>query len=53
MHNRLFCDMKFYRVIKIKSFIKIRKFKTSPKYSIEQKIYLDFIIDLLKYDNPL
>lgn len=53
MHNRLYCDMKFYRVTKIKSFIEIRKFKTSPKHSIEHKIYSDFMIDWLKHDNPL
>ena len=45
MHNRLYCDMKFYRVTKIKSFIEIRKYKTSPKYSVEHKIYSDFMID--------
>ena len=39
MHNRLYCDMKFYRVTKIKSFIEIRKYKNSPEYSVEQKIY--------------
>lgn len=53
LHNRLFCDMKFYRVSKIKSFMEIRKFKTSPKHSIEHKIYSDFMIDWLKYNNPL
>ena len=53
MHNRLYCDMKFYRVTKIKPFIEIRKYKTSPRYSIEHKIYSDFVIDWLKYDNPL
>src|SRR6266702_1665827 len=45
MHNRLYCDMKFYRFTKIKPFIEIRKYKTSPKYSIEHKIYSDFMID--------
>jgi hypothetical protein len=45
MHNRLYCDMKFYRVTKIKPFIEIRKYKTSPKYSIEHKIYSDFMIN--------
>jgi hypothetical protein len=39
MHNRLYCDMKFYRVTKIKYFIEIRKYKTSPISSIEHKIY--------------
>ena len=42
MHNRLYCDMKFYRVTKIKPslFFKgmIRKSKTYPKYNIEHKI---------------
>jgi len=45
MHNRLYCDMKFYRVTKIKPFIEIRKYKTYPKYSIEHKIYSNFMID--------
>jgi len=53
MHNRLYCDMKFYRVSKIKSFIEIRKYKICPKNSIEHKIYSDFLIDWYKYDNPL
>ena len=45
MQNRLYCDMKFYRVTKIKSFIEIRKYKKYPKDSAEHKIYSDFIID--------
>jgi hypothetical protein len=45
MHNRLYCNLKFYRVTKIKSFIEIRKYKTSPRYSVEHKIYSDFMID--------
>jgi hypothetical protein len=45
MHNRLYCDVKFYRVTKIKSFIEIRKYKTSPKHSLEHKIYSNFVID--------
>nr|YP_007507075.1 intronic ORF at intron 9 of cox1 [Ceratocystis cacaofunesta]YP_009704214.1 LAGLIDADG endonuclease [Ceratocystis fimbriata]YP_009710366.1 LAGLIDADG endonuclease [Ceratocystis albifundus]AFO38127.1 intronic ORF at intron 9 of cox1 [Ceratocystis cacaofunesta]QEN73777.1 LAGLIDADG endonuclease [Ceratocystis fimbriata]QFX74868.1 LAGLIDADG endonuclease [Ceratocystis albifundus] len=53
MHNRLFCDMKFYRVTKIKSFIEIRKYKTSSRNSVEHKIYSDFMIDWIKYENPL
>ncbi len=52
LHNRLYCDMKFYRVTKIKSFIKIRKYKTYPKDSLEHKIYSDFLIDWIKYKNP-
>jgi hypothetical protein len=53
MKNRLYCDMKFYRVTKIKPFIEIRKYKSSPRNSVEHKIYSDFIIDWMKYDNPL
>jgi hypothetical protein len=45
MHNRLYSDMKFYRVSKIKPFIEVRKYKTSPKGSIEHKIYSDFMVD--------
>lgn len=53
MKNRLYCDMKFYRVTKIKPFIEIRKYKSSPINSVEHKIYSDFIIDWIKYENPL
>lgn len=53
MHNRLYCDMKFYRVTKIKPFVEIRKYKTYPKYSLEHKIYSNFIIDWIQYENPL
>jgi hypothetical protein len=45
MHNRLYCDVKFYRVTKIKYFIQIRKYQNSPINSIEHKIYSDFLID--------
>ena len=53
MKNRLYSDMKFYRVTKIKPFIEIRKYKTSPKHSVEHKIYSNFVIDWIKYENPL
>lgn len=53
MHNRLYCDMKFYRVTKIKPFIEIRKYKTYPIDSLEYKIYSNFVIDWIKYENPL
>lgn len=53
MHNRLYCDMKFYRVTKIKSFINIRKYKTYPINSIEHKIYSYFVKNWIKYENPL
>ena len=53
MHNRLYSDMKFYRVSKIKPFIEIRKYKNSTRHSVEHKIYSDFVIDWIKYENPL
>lgn len=53
MHNRLYSDMKFYRVAKIKPFIEIRKYKTSPINSKSHNTYSDFIIDLVKYENSL
>jgi voltage-gated potassium channel Kch len=53
MKNRLYCDMKFYRVSKIKPFIEIRKYKLSPQGSVEHKIYSDFVKDWIKYQNPL
>ena len=53
MHNRLYSDIKFYRICKIKSFIKIRKYKISQLNSLEHKIYSNFVINWLKYDNPL
>lgn len=53
MHNRLYSDIKFYRVSKIKPFVEIRGYKTSPKGCIEHKIYSDFMIDWIKYNNPL
>lgn len=53
MHNRLYCNMKFYRVTKIKPFMEIRKYKTFPLNSIEHKIYSDFVLDWIKYENPL
>jgi hypothetical protein len=53
MHNRLYCNIKFYRVTHIKGFIDIRKYKSSPLFSLEHKIYSNFVINWIKYDNPL
>lgn len=53
MKNRLYCDMKFYRVSKIKRFIEIRKYNKAPKDSIEYKIYASFLLDWIQYENPL
>jgi hypothetical protein len=53
MNNRLYSDMKFYRVTKIKGFIDIWKYKNSPIFSLEHKIYSNFVLNWIKYDNPL
>ena len=53
MHNRLYCNMKFYRVTQIKGFMEIRKYKSSPFFSLEHRIYSNFVLNWIKYDNPL
>ena len=53
MHNRLYSNMKFYRVTQIKRFIDIRKYKSSPFLSPEHNIYSNFVLNWIKYDNPL
>lgn len=52
MINKLYCDFKFYRISKIKEFIKIRSFHNKPNNSLEFKIYSNFILDWIKYKNP-
>jgi hypothetical protein len=44
MRNRLYSDLKFYRISKIKKFLEIRKYKNSSTL-LEYEIYKDFIID--------
>lgn len=53
MRNRLYCDMKFYRVCKIKPFIGIRKYQNEPLGSPEFKVYSLFLLDWIQYQNPL
>jgi hypothetical protein len=45
MHNRLYSNIKFYRVTQIKSFIDIRKYKSSSFLSPEYKIYSNFVLN--------
>lgn len=52
MQNRLYSDLKFYRISKIKYFIEIRSYKKESKESIEYKIYKNFILDWIQYKNP-
>ena len=53
MKNRLYSDMKFYRIAKIKSFVMIRNYSSAPKESVEYKIYSSFLQDWIQYCNPL
>jgi hypothetical protein len=52
MKNRLYSDIKFYRISKIKRFLEIRHYQKTAKDSIEFKIYSEFILDFIKYLNP-
>lgn len=53
MKNRLYCDMKFYRISKIKRFLEIRPYRNYAKESLEFQIYAAFLLDFIKYQNPL
>jgi hypothetical protein len=52
MKYRLYCDMKFYRISKIEQFLLIRKYNLYPQNSAEHKVYMNFLIDWIKYENP-
>ena len=52
MINRLYCDIKFYRISKIRSFLDIRKYNKKVMGSSEFKIYSSFLLDWIKYQNP-
>ena len=53
MLNRLYSDFKFFRVSQIKNFVQIRHFKNSDFNSVEFKIYSDFVLNWIQYNNPL
>ena len=53
MINRLYSDFKYYRVTQIKKFIEIRDYKNSDFYSVEYKIYSDFVLNLIQNRNPI
>ena len=53
MKNRLYCDMKFYRISSIKKFLSIRHYRNQPFDSLEYKIYADFVLKWIQYQNPL
>lgn len=49
--NRLFSDFKFFRVMLIVYFLKIRHYKNYSKDSIEFKLYNNFLIKFIAYRN--
>lgn len=53
MKNRLYSDMKFYRVSKIKEFIAIRHYNLYPKGSPEFQVYSSFLLKWIQKFNPL
>ncbi|KAM9955273.1 hypothetical protein ACTFIW_000197 (mitochondrion) [Dictyostelium discoideum] len=53
MKNRLYCDMKFYRVSQIKKFLTLRHLHDASKETPEYEIYKLFLLNWIKYQNPL
>lgn len=49
--NRLYSDFKFYRAMKIKRFVELRKLKTFNKDSVEYKLYMNFLKDYVTHLN--
>lgn len=52
MNNRLYSDLKFFRISKIKKFILIRDHFYKMNDLISYKIYSNFLLNWIKYKNP-
>lgn len=52
MINRLYSDIKFYRVSQILRFMEIRKYNKCNFESEEYLIYSEFLLNWIKYQNP-
>lgn len=52
MTVRLFCDMKFYRVTRIKRFLELRNYKNYQKQSVQFQAYAKLVCDFISYQNP-
>lgn len=50
--NRLYSDMKFYRITNIIKFMNIRKYNIYPYNSEEYLIYSEFLLNWIQYENP-
>jgi hypothetical protein len=53
MKNRLYSDMKFYRVSKIKPFMALRHYRACPSTSLQWRLYSEFLLDFIKHLNPM
>lgn len=49
--NRLYSDLKFFRISQIKNFLEIRDYKHADIDSIQYKVYYDFLIYFFGYKN--
>lgn len=49
---RLFCDMKFYRITRIKRFLELRSYKNKATISLEFQAYAKLVCDFISYQNP-
>ena len=52
LNQRLVSDFKFRRVLSIKRFLNLRHYKNCIYGSVEQRIYSQFCVDFLTYQNP-
>lgn len=52
LKQRLYSDLKFYRVTQIKRFLQIRHYQSYAQGSIEHRIYSSFMINFIAYKNP-
>lgn len=52
MKTRLYCDFKFKRISSIKRFLEIRHYRSCSPETVEFKVYKDFLINWIKYQNP-
>jgi hypothetical protein len=51
LKNRLYSDIKFYRVMKIKKFLELRSFKNYNKNTTQYEIFIKFMREYMLYMN--
>lgn len=52
LKRRLYSDFKFRRILSVKKFLNLRHYKHAAYGSVEQRIYSQFCVDFLSYQNP-